>query len=75
MTDNPNNSLDNLETLCNVCHTRLHGRKNGKRYSKELQDKVNALWGLSLREIGRRLGFCHGTVKEIRLQSQREKGR
>jgi hypothetical protein len=71
----PNNSKDNLQTLCNDCHIKLHVRKWAKKFDPVFQKKVTELWGLSLREIGRRLGIDHSTVKAIRLQAVKEGGK
>jgi len=74
-TTNPNNSIENLQTLCNSCHCLLHARKTAKRYDKNLQRKVLELWdGRSLREIGRTLGLYHQTVKSI-FKASKERGK
>jgi len=65
----PNNDPSNLETLCNACHVNHHVKEWSLKHNPEYQKKVNDLWGLSLREIGRRIGVTHMTVKRIRLQS------
>jgi len=63
----PNNSRNNLITLCNPCHTSFHARI-AKRYDKSLHFLVEEKWELSNRAIGRELGIDKGTVKHIRLE-------
>ena len=71
----PNNSTENLQTVCNRCHALVHARLTAKRYDKDLQRKVLELWdGRSLREIGRTLGLYHQTVKSI-YKASKESGK
>ena len=64
----PNNSEDNLQTLCNECHVNLHVRKWAKRYDPQWQEKVRVLAGLSHSAVGRELGITHECVRDIRRQ-------
>lgn len=66
--DNPNNSRNNLQTLCNNCHIALHVQKWAKKHSPKWQEKVKALSGMSNRAVGRELGITHSCVGAIRKQ-------
>lgn len=61
-----NNSLDNLETLCNKCHQKLHGWKRSKINKWKYVQGVCIHWGKTNREIAKVLGISHMTVGEIR---------
>jgi len=65
--NNPNNSSGNLETLCNLCHTRFHQRY-AKRYNPDLQQVVKSNWELSDRALGRMLDVAHKTIGHARRE-------
>jgi len=62
---NPDNSLDNLVTLCNSCHQKFHNRYNISNNQFYIL-AVKKLNGHSTREVGKLLGISHTTVRVIR---------
>lgn len=68
------NSLDNLETLCNKCHQKLHGWKRSKINKWKYIQGVCWHWDKSDREIARILSIAHPTVGEIRKYVARKLG-
>jgi hypothetical protein len=69
-----NNHMDNLVTVCNVCHAKLHAVK--VVYNKpEYREKVWEMRDKSTREIGRSLGISHTTVRKIKWDLQLGNGR
>ena len=61
-SDNENNSLDNLLTLCSRCHVRLHHEVDQRRIDLILQMRNE---GLSYKKIGKRFGISGERVRQI----------
>ena len=61
-----NNSLDNLETLCNICHQKHHHELSAFYNKGVYQMGVARYWDKSNREIAKILNISHATVGDIR---------
>lgn len=64
LTKNPNNDLSNLQTLCAICHQRLHYGVIDKH--KEIIELRNA--GLTLQEIGQQFNVSRQRIHQILLK-------